>query len=84
MRENVRKIGLVGIAILAVMGLATKLNMENNTHQKQIEILETKTQEEKQNYALYLASGLAVGVTIAYVISEISKDVVQKRNLLKQ
>ena len=84
MRENVRKIGLVGIAILAVMGLATKLNMENNTHQKQIEILETKTQEEKQNYALYLASGFATSVTIAYVISEISKDVVQKRNLLKQ
>jgi len=78
MRKGIKELGLAGIAILGVIGLATKLDMENNNYQKQTEVREI-TQEEKQNYSLCIASGLAVGVTLMYVISEISKDA-QRRN----
>jgi len=78
MRKGIKELGLAGIAILGVIGLATKLDMENNNYQKQTEVREI-TQEEKQNYSLCIASGLAVGVTLMYVISEISKNA-QRRN----
>jgi len=78
MKKGIKELGLAGIAILGVIGLATKLDMENNNYQKQTEVREI-TQEEKQNYSLCIASGLAVGVTLMYVISEISKDA-QRRN----
>ncbi|HUS48602.1 MAG TPA: hypothetical protein VMZ91_00415 [Candidatus Paceibacterota bacterium] len=75
MREIIKETGLALIAICALTGLATKLDIENNNpYQNQIEIHETKTQEEKQNRAFYLASGLAAGVTIAYLVHEISRD----------
>ena len=80
MKKGIKELGLAGIAILGAIGLAAKLDTDKSAKYKnQNEITETQTQEEKQNYSLCIVSGLAAGVTILYVISEISKDA-QRRN----